>query len=401
MARYIAGRLVSGLFSLFLFVTLLFFLVNLALPGDYVTSLGPLPADAANALRDDLGINRSLISQYFDWITSVVTLDFGVSFTGVPVWDAIRETMASTLVVLAIGVGLAFVLGGWLGRISGYTGSAMKAGSLTFVAILCLTVFPPALAVAMEQGVKNFTGWRGLGAFGTIDADQWVDHSTTDVLWRVFAVFLVTALLLWALEAVVFRFTRRRTPRWVFLIAMVAIPLLLWSQLGIADLVVDLAGAMSLLVVAVVLLTFGEVLLVTRAAMDDVLMEDYIMVARAKGLPERQVRDRHAARTALLPVLSRFTVAIPYFLTGLVILEVVFSGSHQSIGIPIAGALERVSAPPGLGTLLFDAVTDQNTPLLVGSLLVVGVMTLALRIALDVVYAALDPRIRFGGVEDA
>ena len=395
MSRYVAGRIISGLFTLFLFVTLLFFLVNILIPGDFVTSLGPLDGETGARIRSELGLDIPLYEQYFRWLGSLVTFDLGDSYAGEPVWDLLVGTMASTLVVLGVGVALAFVVGGWLGRISGYTGSAFKAGSLTFVAILCLTVFPPALAVAMEQGVKNFTGWRGLGEFGTIDGDQWLDYSTSDVLWRVVLVFVATALFLWLLETLIFRFIRRRTPRWVFVIAMVGVPLLIWSQLGIANLVIDLAGAMSLLVVAVVLLTYGEVLLVTRAAMDDVMREDYVLVARAKGLPERQVRDHHAARTALLPVLSRFTVAVPYFLTGLVILEVVFAGSHRSVGIPIVGALERVSAPPGLGTLLFDSLADQNFPVLLGALLVVGVLTLVLRITLDVIHAALDPRIRF------
>jgi peptide/nickel transport system permease protein len=109
------------------------------------------------------------------------------------------------------------------------------------------------------------------------------------------------------------------------------------------------------------------------------------------------VRDRHAGRTALLPVLSRFTVAIPYFLTGLVILEVVFAGTQGSVGLPIVGILQRFAAPAGLGTVLFEAVSVQNTPVIAGALLVVGVLTVTLRIALDVVQAVLDPRVRLDG----
>lgn len=401
MTAYIVRRLLSGLLTLFLFMTLLFFVVNAAIPGDYVTSLGPLTADAAEAARESLGIDRPLYEQYFDWLGSFVTFDLGTSFSGASVWETIQIAIAPTLVVLSVGLGLAFVLGGWLGRLSGFKGSSFEAGSLTFIAILCLTLFPPALAVAMERSVRSFTGWRGLGEFGTIDFEGFVELSPSDVLWRVFLVFVATALLLWLLETLIFRFTRKRTPRWVFLIAMVALPLLIWSQLGVADQVIDLAGAMSLLLVAVVLLTFGEVLLVTRASMDDVMMEDYVMVARAKGLPEQQVRDRHAARTALLPVLSRFTVAIPYFLTGLVILEVVFGGAQTGAGLQIVGTLQRVSAPVGLGSLLFGALSNQDYPLLIGALVVVGILTLLIRIVLDVVHVALDPRIRLGEVGES
>lgn len=402
MARYVFNRVVSGLLTLFLFVTLLFFLANVLIPGDYVTSLGPMSADQAADLRDQLGLDRPLYIQYFDWLGSLFTFDLGESLGRGPVWDAVMDAMAPTVVVLGIGLVVAFVLGGWLGRTAGYGNSPLFTGSLTLVAIACLTVFPPALAVAMEQGILRNAGWSELGVIGTLDESVWLgsELSTTQVLWRAFVVFAATAALLWLSETVLRRFTGRRVPRWAFLLAMAIVPLVVWSRMGLTARVLDLAGVMSLLIVAVVVLTFGEILLVTKAAMDDVMMEDYVMVARAKGLPERQVRDHHAARTALLPVLSRFTVAIPYFLTGLVILEVVFGGSQQVGGIPITGTLMRFSAPPGLGTLLFDSLADQDTIMLVGALLVVGVLTLVLRIVLDVVHAALDPRIRFTGGTD-
>ncbi|MFZ0013691.1 MAG: ABC transporter permease [Acidimicrobiia bacterium] len=398
MGGYILNRVLSGILTLFLFVTLLFFLASAVIPGDFVTSLGIMPADAAAALRAELGLDQPLFAQYLTWLKSIFTLSLGDSFGRGPVWEAVRDAMAPTLVVLGIGLLVAFILGGWLGRTAGYREGSVFSGSATIVAIVCLTIFPPALAVAMEQGVQRYAGWFGLGTIAELDETAWVGGEMTvaGVLWRTFLVFAVTALILWLIETLVWRWGRRRVPRWAFLVSMVGIPLLIWSRMGIADLVFDLAGAMSLLVVAVVFLTFGEILLVTKAAMDDVMMEDYVMVARAKGLPERQVRDRHAARAALLPVLSRFTVAIPYFLTGLVILEVVFGQSQQSGGLPITPTLMRFSAPAGLGTLLFDALSSQDTPLLLGALLVVGVLTLSIRIVLDVIHAALDPRIRFG-----
>jgi len=396
MARYILKRVLSGLLTLFLFLTLLFFLANLVIPGDFVTSLGPLSAGDAAAIREELGLNRPLYEQYFDWLTSLVTLDMGDSFGQGSVWDAVRSAMAPTLVVLTIGLVVAFVLGGWLGRMAGYAESSYFTGSMTFIAIVCLTLFPPALAIAVEQGILANTGWSALGRVAEIDETAWVTSQLTpnQVLWRIFVVFVVSALVLWMIEGLVWRSTRRRMPRWVFLVAMVVVPFLIWGQLGITGQVLDLAGTMALLILAVVILTFGEVLLVTKASMDDVMLEDYVMVARAKGMPEDQVRDRHAARTALLPVLSRFTVAIPYFLTGLVILEVAFGGGEN---LPIADITMRFSPPVGLGSLLFESLSNQDNPLLIGALLVVGVLTLLIRIVLDVVHAALDPRIRFGG----
>jgi peptide/nickel transport system permease protein len=118
--------------------------------------------------------------------------------------------------------------------------------------------------------------------------------------------------------------------------------------------------------------------LVTDAAMEDTINEDHVFTARAKGLPDRQVRDRHAARTAVLPVLSRLVVSLPYFLTGLAILEFAFG---------FAG---------GLGNLLFFSIRNQDTPTIVGIITVVGGIMVFARLALDISYAVLDPRIRYG-----
>lgn len=402
MGRYVLRRLGSGLVTLLLFVTILFFVVNLVVPGDYVTSLGPMTAEDASGAREALGLDRPLGVQYLDWLHSLTTLDLGVSLQGPEVWDTIREAMPVTLFALVVGLGLAFMLGGWLGRMAGHGGSSFFSGSATFVAIALLTAFPPTLAIGLEQGAINLFGYRKAGELGSLEyGDLWLfsgldpDAFITpgDVLWRMLMVLAVTAMGLWLLEWLVARLLDRRVPRLIFLLSMVAVPLLVWSRLGLSDYAVDLAGALSLLVLGVLLLTFGDVLLVTRAAMDDVMLEDYVMVARAKGMPEHQVRDRHAARTALLPVLSRFTVSVPYFLTGLVILEAVFSGAGIASAVPF---LQRFAGPNGLGSVLFDSVRVQDTPMIMGALLVVGVITLLLRIGLDVAHAALDPRISFG-----
>ena len=393
MTGYVLKRIASGLLSLFLFVTFLFFLVNLVVPGDFVSQF-IVTGEEGQAMREELGIDRPLHIQYLDWLGAIITFDLGESFSGFEVWDAIVNALPATLVVLAVGLTVAFALGGWLGRVSAYETSSLATGSLTFVAIAFLTAFPPALAFVMEQLLRSTLGFSGLGDLGGLEEDIWLVSplGPGQVMWRMLAVLAITFALLWLIERVFERLWRRRIPRLAFFLAMVVIPLLAWRVMGLDGRIFDLAGTMALLLAGVILLTFGDVQLVTRAAMDDVLLEDYVLVARAKGMPERQVRDRHAARTALLPVLSRFTVSIPYFLTGLVILEAVFGG----VGAGTIGVTQQIFGPPGMGVLIFDAVRTQDTPLIVGSLLFVGIITLLLRIALDVAHAALDPRIRFG-----
>lgn len=394
MTRYVLSRLGSGVVTLLLFLTLLFFLINIVVPGDYVSQF-ILTAEQAEAIRDQLGLNRPLYVQYLDWIRSLATLNLGTSLTGAPVGEMIWAALPATLLILVVGLSVAFVLGGWLGRFSGYQESSLLSGGLTFLAVLFLTAFPPALAFVMEELLRRDLGFFHLGAFGSIDEDLWLGGELTPagVMWRMLGVLAVSLLILWMIDRVLGRMWRGRGRRLLFYLAMVLIPLVVWRWMGLADHIYDLAATMSLLLAGVILLTFGDVLLVTRAAMDDVLLEDYIMVARAKGLPEHRVRDRHAARAALLPVLSRFTVSIPYFLTGLVILEAVFGGVGAGSGF--VGLTRQIFGPPGMGVLIFDAVRTQDTPLIVGALVVVGAITLLLRIGLDVAHAAFDPRIRF------
>jgi peptide/nickel transport system permease protein len=341
MTRYMVNRLLSGLLTMFLFVTLLFFLVNLVVPGDFVSQF-IMTGEDASAMRERLGLDRPLWAQYLSWLGALVGLDLGTSFTGDSVWGLIVRALPSTVLVLAIGLGLAFALGGWLGRFSGYRGRSVLTGSMTFVAIVFLTAFPPALAFAMEHVVRVTLRYRRQGEFGGLDEARWLvsELNPSQVLWRMVLVLAATLAAVWAVEAAVRRLARRRIPRWPMLAVMVVVPYLIWRVMGLDAHILDLAGTMVLIVLGVLLLTFGDVLLVTRAAMDDVMLEDYVMAARARGLSERRVRDVHAARPALLPVLSRFTVSIPYFLTGLVILEAVFAGVGASSGF--LSILERI-----------------------------------------------------------
>jgi len=148
-----------------------------------------------------------------------------------------------------------------------------------------------------------------------------------------------------------------------------------WSLMGIYPYAVDIARAAALPLVGYVLLSFGEIMLVMRTTMLDVMHEQYVHTARAKGLPDYAVRDRHVARNAILPVLSGLVVRLPYLLTGAVMLE-------------------RALHWEGLGTELFLAVGLQNIVLVMGLILVIGVISLAARLLLDILQVWLDPRLQ-------
>jgi len=149
-----------------------------------------------------------------------------------------------------------------------------------------------------------------------------------------------------------------------------------WQMWGIDDLAFDIMTIAYIPMVTYILLAFGEFMLIMQASMRDVKNSEYVQIARAKGLPESTVRDQHAARNALLPVLSRLVISLPYLITGVVIIE-------SSVGWP------------GLGTNLWNALYWQNMPVVMNTLLIVGIISLGARLIIDVIAAYLDPRIRY------
>lgn len=381
MLRYSVNRIASGLATLFVFMTVLFFVVNLAVDGDW-TSQFILTADERIALQGDLGIGRPLWQQYWDWLAGVVTLDFGVSLSGNDVWMSIWEALAPTALVLTIGLAVSFAVGRWLGRTTAWRRRSVRTGLVTFVAVVCLTAFPPALAFFFERGTRNLIGSGELADVQRLDADLWGagHHSPAGAQWQMMVVILVALVTAFIVGRV---WGIRRPGRGAAMAAVaIGFPLAVWTVLGQGPRVLDLLAQVSLITIGLIVLTFGEVVLITRAAMEDVRTDGFIMSGRAIGLTPAQVR-RRAARVTVLPVLSRLVVAIPAFLTGLVILEGVFH-----VG--------------GIGTLIFDALRLQDSPMVAGGLLIVGLLTIGLRIIMDVAHVALDPRLsRSTGAQDA
>jgi peptide/nickel transport system permease protein len=128
-------------------------------------------------------------------------------------------------------------------------------------------------------------------------------------------------------------------------------------------------------VITLGLVLFGATMLLTRSAMLETLGEDYILTARAKGLPDWQIRDRHAARNALLPVTTSLVLALAFVIGGGIVTETIFSW-------------------PGMGLIFLQAIGVSDIPLAVGALSITGVLALIAHLVADILYAMLDPRIR-------
>ncbi|OZM78930.1 ABC transporter permease [Pseudonocardia sp. MH-G8] len=138
---------------------------------------------------------------------------------------------------------------------------------------------------------------------------------------------------------------------------------------------IEAAHRMVLPTATLALSTFGGFFLLTRAAMVSVLDEPFVRLARAKGVPDRRIALHHALRTALLPVYTNLTLVLGTLLSGAVVVETVF-------------------AYPGLGRLIFDAVTARDHPLLQGAFLLVTLGIVAANALADLTYPLLDPRVR-------
>ena len=137
----------------------------------------------------------------------------------------------------------------------------------------------------------------------------------------------------------------------------------------------DIAYHTILPVLTVTVVAFAGTALLTRTTMMEVLKDDYILTARAKGLSQRRIRDRHAARNALLPVVTSFIFTIVTIIDGSVLTETIFSW-------------------PGMGQLILDSVLNEDIPVAMATFSFIGVFALIAHFIADISYAYLDPRIR-------
>jgi peptide/nickel transport system permease protein len=147
---------------------------------------------------------------------------------------------------------------------------------------------------------------------------------------------------------------------------------------GPVTLALEIGRRMILPVTTITLATVGAIFLLSRAAMLATLGEDYVLMARAKGLSERTVVFGHALRNALLPVYTGLTLSLGALASGTVVVETVFSY-------------------PGLGRVIYEGVLARDYPLLQGAFLLVTVSIVVMNLVADLTYPLLDPRIRRAG----
>jgi peptide/nickel transport system permease protein len=389
MAGYLIRRFISGIFAFWIFTAILFFGINLLIPSDYVVTLSlSLEGNAAReALREELGLNLPLTQQYINWLGQLVRGNLGQEFTiegrGYDVTHLIGGALPSTLLIFLTGGFLAFMIGQWLGQVTAWKMPRWASGSLLLGAIASYTAFPPWLAFLIGFLLVDYLGLLpSRYQNGNLDGNVWrgAPYTVPEVLIRMLVVVLVMFALLVIVNKLAQHFMKQGLPLGINILLFFVGNVLLWRAGGFGVYAVDIAKLAAIPILVFTLLSFGDTMLITRASIQDVKLEMYIQTARAKGVPEKDIRRKHAGRNAILPVLSQFVISIPYLMTAIVIVE-------------------RATGWSGIGDMLFNAVSDQNTYVYMGILVIVGLVSLIARLFLDVAYAVMDPRIRFSTYE--
>ena len=320
MIRFILRRLAASLLLLYLVLTATFFLVHLA-PGSPVNLLAEdqrISAEKRENLKRIYGLDRPLPEQYVRWLAATARGNWGTSFTYQrPVVSVVLDAVPATLL-------------------------------LAFAALLVEQVAGVALGIAAARR-----------------AGSAADHAIR-----------VGSLLLFSLPAF-----------WLGLMAILLFAVI-WPvfptghmySIGAEDLgpgarLLDLLRHLALPALVVGLSQAGSVCRYVRASVLDVLGQEYIRAARAKGISERRVIWAHALRNALPPVIQVLGLSLGALLSGILIAEVVFSW-------------------PGIGRLTFEAILGRDYPLILATTAFSAVMTLLANLLADVLHALADPRVR-------
>lgn len=302
-----------------------FWVIHLApgSPTDLETTMNPMAdAGARQKLEALYGLDRPLAEQYVSWVGRIVRLDFGLSMSRDrrPVMEKIAERLPLTVGMNLISLILTLLIAIPIGvRAATRPGGWFDKGSTLFVYIgFAMPGFWLAMLLILQFSIK----WPLLPISGLTSMDyEYLSN---------------------------------------------------WGKFK------DLAAHLTL---PIFIYTFGSLAGMSRfmrSSMLEVLRQDYIRTARAKGVPERRVVYRHALRNALLPVITLLGLSIPGLIGGSVIIESIF-------------------ALPGLGQLFYEAVMSRDYQLIMGNLVFGAVLTLAGNLIADLGYALADPRIRGGG----
>lgn len=309
---YVARRLLQAVVIVWLVSVIAFAMVNLAPGGPSLLANMQFTEEQRDRIRADFGLDAPLLDRYLLWIGGVVRLDFGISFRyGTPVAELILDRLPNTL-----------LLGG------------------------------TALLISVLIGIP-------LGVVSATRRSSWLDYVATT-----------------------FSFLGLSIPAFwlgIMLIILFGVNLGWLPTGGIAGRggfdVVDRLAHLVLPATVLATVTLPHIVRYMRSSMLQVLKDDYVRTARAKGVPATRVLFKHALRNAMFPVITVIGLLVPQLLSGAVITEQVF-------------------AWPGMGRLAVQSALARDFPLVMGIALVGSVLVVLTNFLVDVAYTYLDPRVQ-------
>ncbi len=314
MGAYILKRLVSAI-PVLLGITIIVFLIMSLIPGDPATAILGAYATPENVakINRDLGLDKSMVERYFIWLFNMLQGDFGRSYSlNRPVIDEVLERFNATLILAGTSFAICSVLGILAGVVSAARQYGLADKAITFTVLIGISV--PSFFLGMMM------------------------------------------ILLFAVNL-----------KWLPVSGMYAI----YGGGGLWDLTKHLVmPALALSAVAM-----GVIARLARSAMLEVLRQDYIRTARAKGVPERRVIMGHALRAAMVSIIPVLGIQAGFVLSGSVYIEIVFQW-------------------PGAGRMLVEAILTRDLLLVQGGVVFIAACYVLFNILVDVAQSLLDPRIK-------
>lgn len=319
------GQVVFRAVITLLMVAILNFLLFRVIPGDPAAMLlagarSSVTTEQMQAQRHRWGLDKPLIpDQLLSYLSTTLQGDFGYSFKfrGKRVGELIMERLPATLALAGLAQIIAIIVGVFLGIYAGWRRGGVIDNLTTGTSLALYSTPPFWLGMLLVVGFSTMLGWLpGYGSYSPGAGD----------------VGFLTGLI-------------------------------------------DRLRHLTLPVLAVALGLIGQYVVVARAAMSDVVTEDYMVTARAKGLTNGEMLMRHAFRNALLPVVTLITLNLGYVVAGAITVEAVF-------------------AWPGVGSLTVEALNARDYPVLQGIFLLLGASIVFANLIADLIYGLLDPRVR-------
>jgi peptide/nickel transport system permease protein len=342
MTRYVVRRLLQAIPLLFLISVVIFLLANAM--GDPLASFGGrrrIRSSDRERLTRQLGLDKPLAVQYLVWLVGNDWMDIDMDGDGLPESKGTRKGI---------------LRGDW-GK------SFMEKRPVTD---LIAERLPNTLLLMLSCEVVIITLSLVVGIYSALKQYSVTDHVITGLSFIGYSmpIFWI-ALLSMYIFAVKFK-------EW----GLPFLPTVGKYDLSVGPTVAQVATHLILPVASIAVISIAGYTRYIRSCMMDVINEDYIRTARAKGLAERLILFRHALKNASLPLVTLLGLDLPFLLGGAVVTESIF-------------------AWPGMGRLFWDAAQDTDIPVLMGVLMLIALAVVVFQILTDITYTFLDPRIRY------